>query len=116
MADKKNIVLAIVTSSLVLLGNSVQADEEPTHQAQEEALSYSDLGSAEEVSSDLVSGTGKPAPMKREKADSDSGSGKKAGDGKCGGSDCGKGKGEPNFPVPETSAPGPVPMTPRKAK
>jgi uncharacterized low-complexity protein len=89
MADKKKIALAMVASTLVLLSNGLQANETPVEQVQEEALSYSDLGSGEEVRSNLVSQTNqsKTSP----KAKQNNSRTKKTADGSCGESSCGAG-------------------------
>ena len=65
MADKKNIALAMMTASLVLLSNGVQGDEVVPEAVQEEALSYEDLGSGEEVRSDLVAQTQRSSSSKK---------------------------------------------------
>ncbi|MBS0652496.1 MAG: hypothetical protein JSR39_03100 [Verrucomicrobia bacterium] len=78
MADKKKIALAMVASTLVLLSNGLQANETPVEQVQEEALSYSDLGSGEEVRSNLVSQTN------QSKAKQNNSRTKKTADGSCG--------------------------------
>jgi uncharacterized low-complexity protein len=85
MADKKKIALAMVASTLVLLSNGLQANEAPADQAQEEALSYSDLGSGEEVRSNLVSQTN------QSKTKQNNSRAKKTADGNCGQSSCGAG-------------------------
>lgn len=103
MSDKKKIALAMVASSLALLSNGLQADEAPMVQIQEEELAYADLGSGEEVRSDLVSqaNTSKKASHSKKTADNQCGDGsseqnkgtKKPVEGQCGEGKCGDKKG-----------------------
>lgn len=122
MADKKKMALAVAASSLVLLSGAVQAEEVPSEQVQEEeALSYSDLGSGEEVRSNLVtqtnrgeSGQQSKQPSSRNKrtaegkcgSNSGSNSEKPPAEGQCGQGSCGSSGSNGTNPAPKKPAQG----------
>jgi uncharacterized low-complexity protein len=95
MSEKKKIALAVVASSLTLFSNGLHAEEARMVQpVQEEELAYSDLGSGEEVRSDLVSqaSSSKKANHSKKTADGQCGQTKKPTEGQCGEGTCGEGK------------------------
>jgi len=91
MADKKNIGLAIFSSSLILFSGAAFAEAAPAPEQQAEELSYTDLGSGEEVRSNLVSQANRTKQTTQTKQNNRAP--KKVAEGQCGQSKCGSGQG-----------------------